>query len=278
MSVNFYNAEQIEQLMKGLSKLQESIETASTVFLKLGKDGYCQKLSSDWEQYFKSFTKPEQADKRLCLLYLANDILQKCRAHGCEQYLDYFKSILIDGFKLISASGNEKLRKDTGHILEIWRERKVFQKDATKAMQTALNGPPADTQLTQDISLKRVSSEGADSKQGDSLPDDVIPIPQDLVAYVESVNNLKKWSDKTKDAESKLSRMLMDGGVSFNGDEANLNLSEYKRCLELQQKYRTTLLKSLLELIRQSDTDNMKSTHMMKKVISLMDELEKFRV
>jgi len=168
----------------------------------------------------------------------------------------------------------KKLRKDTGHIIDIWPERKTFPKEIVKAMYNALNsqydaiaeGPP-----------KRFPSENSENSKQQELPEDLIPIPQDLITYIESVNNLKKWSEKTKDAEGKLSKMLLNGEIAFNEDEANLNLSEYKRCLELQQKYRTSLLRSLVELIRQTDMDNVKYTHMMKKVVTLMDELEKMK-
>jgi len=43
------------------------------------------------------------------------------------------------------------------------------------------------------------------------LPDDLINAPEELVKYIESVNNLKKWGEKTKDNENKLSKMLLSG-------------------------------------------------------------------
>ena len=274
-NTNFYNAEHIEQLIKNLNKLQESIEQASTVFLKLGKEGYSQKLSQDWDTYFRYFHRPDQVDKRLCLLYLANDILQKCKAQGCEPFLDHLKPILIDVFKLIGTSGHEKLRKDAGYVLDIWRDRKIYSRETIKMMTNGLNNS---TETLFEVPLKKIPSETLIEKQGESLPEDLIPIPQDLLTYIESVNNLKKWCEKTKETENKLSKILLNGEIPFNEDEANLNLIEYKRCLELQQKYRTSLLKSLIELIRQSDSDNAKYTHIMKKVITLMEELEKLRI
>jgi len=155
----------------------------------------------------------------------------------------------MECFKSMIDLKNEKLRKESLNILEIWRERKVFTKEKIKEMQNAL------TYDTTDMPSKKILGEGVENVKQQDLPDDLIAMPQDLITYTESVNNLKKWCEKTKDAENKLSKMLLNGEIAFNEDEANLNLSEYKRCLELQQKYRTSLLKALLELIRQSDTE-----------------------
>ena len=260
MSYTLYNSADVEKLLRDLQPLQESIEAASEAFLQLGESGFQLKLVEDWITKFQYYSSPEHHVKRLSLFYLANDIVQKCRTR-VPGYIEGFRGALCQALRLVVDRGDEQNIQPISNLVELWKNRRVFPKDGIKEMQEIL------AEFTTVLSRK----EDKDKSESE-IPEGLIRVPQELISFTEASRDLEKWKTKTMEAEGKLKMVLKDD--HFNEDEANLHLSEYKRCLELEQKYRTNSLKTQMELMRQLDTDHMKYTHMLKKVGNLLDEID----
>jgi hypothetical protein len=256
MNITFYNSDQIESMLKSLNLMTESIENASEVFIRLGKEGFHHKLAEDWISQYKLFSSPEQYEKRLAFLYLCNDIIQKCKS-STPLYVEDFKPHILEVFESL-VKQKDTIVKNAINLVNIWKERKIFSKDVLHEMIRILtNGS---------------SNKDNDSQPNGDLPEGLIKVPTELISFVDCNIELQKWCDKTADSENKLREAILES--EFSEDEASLYLPDYKRCLELEQKYRTNLLKSELNLMRQADADHASFVHMFKKISNLFQEVQ----
>jgi len=260
MNFTLYNSEEIERLLRNLEPLQDPIELASQAFIQLGESGFQNRLVQDWQSTFDYYSSPANHAKRLSLLYLANDVIQKCKKSKASAYVDCFKDALVHAFEILVRIRDEANITAALNLVDIWKTRRVYSKEAAKEMQDVLNS----------FSSK---SNKDDQDKGQEIPEGLIRIPGELVAFNDAMRELDKWKNKTLEAETKLRTALRED--YFNEDEANFHLSEYKKSLELEQKKRTNLLNSEVEMIRALDTDHMKYTHNLKKIGALIDEIER---
>ncbi|CAI5497582.1 unnamed protein product, partial [Closterium sp. Naga37s-1] len=74
-----------------------------------------------WQKHFASTSQ----DRKLPLLYLANDILQNSRKKGPE-FIQEFWQVLPSALQDLVRVGPDSTRKSTLRIVDIWEERKVF--------------------------------------------------------------------------------------------------------------------------------------------------------
>ena len=58
-------------------------------------------------------------------MYVANDVLQKCRKRGPE-YVNSFRKILPDVFRTFNACSEENIKNDAFRTISIWKDRNVF--------------------------------------------------------------------------------------------------------------------------------------------------------
>jgi len=260
MNYTNYSSSEVEKLLRDLVPSQDSIEQASSAFLQMGEKGFVKKLVQDWIGSFRYYSDLQHHVKRVALLYLANDIIQKCKGRAAG-FSEEFKGALVAGFKIIAQLNDENNLPAALKLVELWRDRKIYGKDAV-------------TQMHQVLTDKSLRSKKKDEMEveGVSIPEGLIAVPAEVVAFADATKDLEKWKQKTLAAEKSLKEFLQDG--DFNDDEAQVLLSDYKKCIELEQKYRTNLMKSEMELWRHSDTDHMKYTHLLKKVIGLQEDIE----
>ena len=264
MNFSTYKSEEIGQVLRSLEATQDSIVGTCSLFLKLGNEGFTNRLSEDWIHYFKRFSGKEYVTKRLAMLFLANDILQKCKlsSQNPKSFLKQFEEHLREAIKIIADSKQDQLKDEIKKILHIWRERKIYPKDYLKELQTLL------------MDQERLEDQ-QDRTAKTSLPDGLVKIPSELLDYLEAEKDMKKWMDNESEAKSKLEAILQHDADDFKEDEAKFQLDTLKKSQELEHKYRTALLSKLAELQRLSDIEHTKLTHLLKKSYTLLDELDK---
>lgn len=111
-----------------LNSTQQSIENTSS---------WCSLWRSDarsivtwWETYF---SKANQA-KRLCMIYLANDVLQTSRKKGPEFVVEFYK-VLPRALRHFLSKADEKSKTSVNKVIKVWEERRVFGSSKTKTLQ-----------------------------------------------------------------------------------------------------------------------------------------------
>ena len=78
-----------------------------------------------------------ESNRKLTLLYLANDVIQNSKKKGPE-YKSEFLRILPRVFQLISREKDSSLVKSVERIVSVWEERKVFDSDVILRFKSIL--------------------------------------------------------------------------------------------------------------------------------------------
>ncbi|CAI5459422.1 unnamed protein product [Closterium sp. Yama58-4] len=117
--MNAFNDAILFEKLSKLNASQQSIETLShwCIFHRKRADQVVQ----TWQKHFASASQ----DRKLPLLYLANDILQNSRKKGPE-FIQEFWQVLPSALQDLVRVGPDSTRKSTLRIVDIWEERKVF--------------------------------------------------------------------------------------------------------------------------------------------------------
>jgi len=257
-----YKSEEIGQMLKGIESTQESIVNTSTAFLKLGKEGFSNRLSEDWISYFRRFSGKDNFQKRQAMLYLANDILQKCKynAQNTKDFLDIFRPILLEAVKITVDQRQDELKAEFSKIFQIWRDRKIYPKDFLKDLQAS---------LAQKEKFEPVSEEVIKN----TLPESAVKIPSELLDFLEAEKEMNRWMQNEEEERSKLMQMLQG---NIREEDAKARLEAFKKAQDFKHKYRTTLLTKLCELLRLSDVEHTKLNHLLKKSTALLEDLNKY--
>lgn len=125
-------------LAEKLSKLnnsQQSIETLSHWCIYHRKKA--RNVVEIWDKQFNSSNK----DHKVCLLYLANDILQNSKRKGGE-FVNEFWKVLPACLRHLYEHGEESGKKVVTRLVDIWDERKVFG-SRSRALKDDIFGDPA---------------------------------------------------------------------------------------------------------------------------------------
>eukprot|EP00271_Cylindrocystis_brebissonii_P023547 TRINITY_DN9817_c0_g1_i3.p1 TRINITY_DN9817_c0_g1~~TRINITY_DN9817_c0_g1_i3.p1 ORF type:complete len:624 (+),score=162.58 TRINITY_DN9817_c0_g1_i3:199-2070(+) len=114
-----YEDQILTEKLSKLNNSQQSIETLSHWCIFHRKRAA--QVVRRWE---KDFQQAPQS-RKLCFLYLANDILQNSRRKG-QEFVNEFWKVLPGALKDIVRNGNIPAQASVDRLLGIWEERKVF--------------------------------------------------------------------------------------------------------------------------------------------------------
>nr|CAB3265743.1 regulation of nuclear pre-mRNA domain-containing protein 1B-like [Phallusia mammillata] len=76
--------------------------------------------------------------KKLTFLYLANDVIQNSRKKGAE-FTKAFGGVLITAFTHVSKHADEKTKNSIERMLNIWFERKIYDKEYINQIKQSIN-------------------------------------------------------------------------------------------------------------------------------------------
>ncbi|XP_024031120.1 regulation of nuclear pre-mRNA domain-containing protein 1B [Morus notabilis] len=119
MSNEAFDGQSLAEKLSKLNNSQQSIESLSKWCVSHRKRA--KQIVETWEKCFNS----SQREKRISLLYLANDILQNSRRKGSE-FVNEFWKVLPAALKHVYENGDEHGKKVATRLVDIWEERKVF--------------------------------------------------------------------------------------------------------------------------------------------------------
>lgn len=257
-----YNQQEVHNILNKLETSQESITSASAYFLNQGKNhgsDVMKSLVNDWNMIFSKFLNFEKMNtKILAMMYLLNDVIQNARSkqnYNCFLYLPLFQDILNLHLKSLIEQADNALKKELFKLLKIWKSRKVYP----------------DEWLDEFLVLFKAGEE----KNFEILPENLLPIPNDLITYAQSFQDYTKWKEKAEEAYSGLKsieNILMP--ESFDEVKADCDLANYKRCMDIQNKYRKDYLKNSEELLKNMEQSHVKMVFNLKSVCKVLYEIE----
>lgn len=138
--MSFSDASLLKKL-QDLNSTQQSVQTLSLWLIHHRK--YAKTVTNTWLRELQQAAKPE---RKLTLMYLANDILQNSRKKG-EEYLKEFTNVLEQAIENTSRFSDSNTRFTLERILNIWKDRKIYQDETIekyrKLIHTAAKNNPS---------------------------------------------------------------------------------------------------------------------------------------
>lgn len=114
-----FNADTCKAILENVNGSQKSVETASARLM------FWKRNASDvvrcWEHAFHK----ADMDKRMVLIYVANDVAQNSRKKGRE-YIEAFHKALPEAFKHMMKHSDEKLQQRLKKLVYVWKDRNVW--------------------------------------------------------------------------------------------------------------------------------------------------------
>ncbi|GFP82094.1 regulation of nuclear pre-mRNA domain-containing protein 1b [Phtheirospermum japonicum] len=145
-----------DSLTEKLSKLNSSQQTLSRWCISHRKRA--KQVVETWQTVFKSVPQ----ERRVSLLYLANDIMQISRRKGGE-FVNEFWKVLPTALKGVYDSGEENCRNVAFRLVNIWAERKVFGSKGQSLLDELLGKKPSPVNVGKNSNPIKVLKRDANS-------------------------------------------------------------------------------------------------------------------
>jgi hypothetical protein len=114
-----YTKEAADELMRTVTMSQQVIRniSAQLVFWKR----HAVEIVQSWDQAFRM----ADMEKRLILIYLANDIVQLSKPSG-RQFLEAFNKLLPEAFKHMVKHSDAGMQQKLRKLVKVWRSRSIW--------------------------------------------------------------------------------------------------------------------------------------------------------
>ncbi|KAJ5899761.1 hypothetical protein N7495_004505 [Penicillium taxi] len=129
-----YTDDAVKAKLSALNETQESIVTVAqwVMFHRRHAD----RTAQIWLQRIRDSTPP----KRLNLIYLANEVAQQSKARGKDDFLIAFAPIVVEATALAYTSSTKDIKQKIRRVVEVWRQRNVFEAPIISAVESRING------------------------------------------------------------------------------------------------------------------------------------------
>ncbi|TSL82602.1 Regulation of nuclear pre-mRNA domain-containing protein 2 [Bagarius yarrelli] len=226
----------LDRRFQGVSNTMESIQSLSSWCLENKKQHRVV------VRYWMKWLKKSDANHRLNLFYLANDVIQNCKRKNAIIYRGTFAEILPGAALLVR---DAKVRKSVERIFNIWQERSVYPEELITELKANLQKkettPPS---VTPKAAIKsKILAEFS---------------PQ---AFIDRLSAYKRAVEESELKEKQLAALRVDvcstealkqlkdkaGGNKFSKDfeEGSMKLQEVVQFLEGQKDAGPALLEAL---------------------------------
>jgi CID domain len=114
-----YSKEACDELMKTVSMSLTVIQSTSAQLIFWKR--HALEIVQSWDQEFRA----ADMEKRLILMYLANDVVQTSKLQG-RHFVEAFHPLLQEAFKHMVKHSDSGAQKKLKHLVKVWRERNVW--------------------------------------------------------------------------------------------------------------------------------------------------------
>ncbi|USW52225.1 Putative CID domain-containing protein [Septoria linicola] len=116
-----YNDDAVKAKLTSLNESQDSIVTvAQWIMFHRRHAAQTAKL------WLNSLQESPSANRRLNLLYLANEVVQQSRARGKLDFKVAFEPLIADATALAYKGANQDIQGKVRRVIEVWRQRNIF--------------------------------------------------------------------------------------------------------------------------------------------------------
>ncbi|XP_043073319.1 regulation of nuclear pre-mRNA domain-containing protein 2 isoform X1 [Puntigrus tetrazona] len=199
-------------------------------------------------RYWIKWLRKSDAQHRLNLFYLANDVIQNCKRKNAIVYRTTFTDVLPEAMKLISATKDSKVNKAVARILSIWEERSVYSEEFISQLRNGL--------VQKEEPVKVPAPVNSKSALKSKIVAEFVPS-----AFIEHLSKYRKSMDEIELKEKQLAAMRVDvcstealkklkdkaGGKRFSKDfeDGSAKLQEFVSFLDGEVKKGPPLMETL---------------------------------
>jgi regulator of Ty1 transposition protein 103 len=115
-----FNEPSLLKKLAELTSTQQSVQTLSLWLIHHRR--HSKHIVSIWLDQLKH---TDSNERKLTLIYLANDILQNSRKKG-DEYLNEFSTVLNEAIQSSASTADDKTKFTLERILNIWKDRKIY--------------------------------------------------------------------------------------------------------------------------------------------------------
>ncbi|XP_078180054.1 uncharacterized protein LOC144574077 isoform X2 [Carex rostrata] len=130
-----FREEILADKLSELNNTQQCIQTLSHWCIFHRK--HAETIVQTWNKQFHSSDK----DKKIPLLYVANDILQNSRKNG-KEFVEEFWKLLPAALKNVTEHGDDSVKTVVSRLVQIWEERRVFGSQTKSLKESVLGNEP----------------------------------------------------------------------------------------------------------------------------------------
>ncbi|CAI6341029.1 unnamed protein product [Periconia digitata] len=128
-----FTEDSLRAKLASLNETQDSISTVGQWILFHRR--HADKIAQLWFQRVKE----SQANKRLTLVYLANEIAQQAKIRKKEEFIKAFDPVIVEGSSAAYKGSGPDIQNKIRRVIEVWRQRTVFKPQVQDEIERALN-------------------------------------------------------------------------------------------------------------------------------------------
>ncbi|EMC94058.1 hypothetical protein BAUCODRAFT_53492, partial [Baudoinia panamericana UAMH 10762] len=129
-----YSPEAVRAKLTSLNETQDSIVATSQWLLFHRR--HAPSTAQLWLAHLQTPTLTPA--KRLNLIYLVNEVVQQSRARGKTDFVLAFEPIIAEATASAYKGANESVQGKIGRVVEVWRQRGVFERTILDAVEARL--------------------------------------------------------------------------------------------------------------------------------------------
>ena len=152
-----YTDDAVKAKLSALNETQESIVTVAqwvmfhrygnfpVANLLLSHTGLisCRRRHADrtatlWLQRLKD----SGSNKRLNLIYLANEVAQQSKVRKKDDFIIAFSPILAEATAIAYKGATNEVQQKLRRVVEVWRQRQIFEPTIQEAVEARIDGMP----------------------------------------------------------------------------------------------------------------------------------------
>ncbi|KAF2139115.1 uncharacterized protein K452DRAFT_360834 [Aplosporella prunicola CBS 121167] len=175
-----YTDDAVKAKLSALNETQEGIVTVAQWIMFHRR--HAERTSQLWLQRLKDSTP----NKRLSLIYLANEVVQQSKARRKTEFVVAYSTIIVEATSLAYKGATHDVQQKIRRVIEVWRQRGIFEVPIQDQVEKSLD------------ELDKNGSAGKKPRLGGSLFSSGPATPLELQPLVPLATALSKADSTTK--------------------------------------------------------------------------------
>ncbi|KAJ8110755.1 hypothetical protein OPT61_g6482 [Boeremia exigua] len=159
-----FTEDSLKAKLSSLNETQDSISTVGQWILFHRR--HAERIAAVWLQRMKE----SPPNKKLVLIYLANEITQTSKMRKKEEFLKAYEPIIAEATTVAYKGSPHDIQNKIRRVVEVWRQRQIFNQAVQQNIEKAMND------LDSSKSIGRKPALGGSLFSSSSVPAELKPI------------------------------------------------------------------------------------------------------